>query len=104
MLVEIDETENPVIGQEHVRPGAQAADPVLDGPVPAGDAGHAPRIADFRLEEPVDHVGPVIGSWGGKAGFRSALMVERGRRINIPGGHALTQPGRRKAGGALEEA
>jgi hypothetical protein len=60
VLVEVEEAEHPVVDQEHVGPGAHAPGMALDGFVPSGDAGHAPGIADFRFEEPVEHVDPGV--------------------------------------------
>ena len=58
VLVQVEQAEDPVIGQQHVGPGAHAPGQPLHGPVPAGDPGHAAGIADFRFEEPVEHVDP----------------------------------------------
>jgi hypothetical protein len=61
VLVEIDEPKHPVIHEEHVDPGAQTASIALEGAIPPGNPGHAPRTANFRFTEPVEHVDPSIG-------------------------------------------
>ena len=48
MLVEVGEPEDAVIGEQHVGPGRDAAGRAVDRPVPARDAGHAPRVAGLE--------------------------------------------------------
>jgi hypothetical protein len=49
MLVQVDETEHAMVDEQHVDPGPNAAEGPLEGLIPAGDAGHATRVAGLRL-------------------------------------------------------
>src|SRR3954453_9079131 len=57
MPVQIGQAEDAVVHKEHVGPRPDAARRSSDRLVPAGDAGHAPRVADLRPQKSVEHAG-----------------------------------------------